>query len=75
MVIVLLVSVLFLGLLPSIIWVGGISGRGGIKLVSANTPSANEPAKDFILVHTVQLKPMIAHFSGGSRHRESSEVR
>ena len=32
---------------------------------SASTPSANEPAKDLILVHTVQLKPMIkAHFSG-----------
>ena len=52
MVFVLLVPVLFLGLLPFIIWVGGIGGRGGIKLVSANTPSANEPAKDFILVHT-----------------------
>ena len=34
-------------------------------MVSASTPSANEPAKDLILVHTVQLKPMIkAHFSG-----------
>ena len=32
---------------------------------SASTPAANEPAKDLILVHTVQLKPMIkAHFSG-----------
>ena len=31
----------------------------------ASTPSANEPAKDLILVHTVQLKPIIiAHFSG-----------
>ena len=30
----------------------------------ASTPSANEPAKDLILVHTVQLKQMIkAHFS------------
>ena len=28
-------------------------------MVSASTPSANEPAKDLILVHTVQLKPMI----------------
>ena len=28
-------------------------------------PSANEPAKDLILVHTVQLKPMIkAQISG-----------
>ena len=34
-------------------------------MASASTPSANEPAKDLILVHTVQLKPMIkAHFSG-----------
>ena len=31
----------------------------------ASTPSANQPAKDIILVHTVQLKPMIkTHFSG-----------
>ena len=43
---------------------GGIGGRGGIKIASASTPSANEPANDLILVHTVQLKPMIkAHFS------------
>ena len=28
-------------------------------MASARTPSANEPAKDLILVHTVQLKPMI----------------
>ena len=27
-------------------------------MASASTPSANEPAKDLILVHTVQLKPM-----------------
>ena len=34
-------------------------------MASASTPSANEPAKDLILVHTVQLKPMIkAHFKG-----------
>ena len=34
-------------------------------MVSASTPSANEPAKDLILVHTVQLKPMIkAQISG-----------
>ena len=33
-------------------------------MVSASTPSANEPAKDLIIVQTVQLKPMIkAHFS------------
>ena len=34
-------------------------------MVSASTPSANELAKGLILVHTVQLKPMInAHVSG-----------
>ena len=45
--------------------VGGFGGHGGIKMVSASTPSANEPAKDLIIVHTVQLKSMIkAHFSG-----------
>ena len=32
---------------------------------SASTPSANEPAKDLILVHTVQAKTNDkAHFSG-----------
>ena len=44
---------------------GGIGGRVGIKMASASIPSTNEPAKDLILVHTVQLKPMTtAHFSG-----------
>ena len=34
-------------------------------MASASTPSANEQAKDHILVHTVQLKPMIkAKISG-----------
>ena len=34
-------------------------------MASASILSANEPAKDLILVHTVQLKQMIkAHFSG-----------
>ena len=34
-------------------------------MASASTPSANEPAKELILVHTVQLKPMIkAQISG-----------
>ena len=28
--------------------VGGIGGRGGIKIASASTLSANEPAEDFI---------------------------
>ena len=40
-----------------------IGGRGGIIMESASTPSANEPAKYLILVHTVQLKPMIKHKS------------
>ena len=58
MIFVLLVSVLLrTPYLPYL--VGGISGRGGIEMVSASKPSANEPAKDLILVHTVQLKPMI----------------
>ena len=44
---------------------GGIRGRGRIKIASASIPTANEPAKDLILVHAVQLKPMIkAYFSG-----------
>ena len=34
-------------------------------MASASTPSDNESAKDLILVHTVQLKPMIkAQISG-----------
>ena len=34
-------------------------------MASASTPSANEPAKNLILVHTVQLKPIIkAQISG-----------
>ena len=65
MVFVLLVSVLFCGPLTFLILVGGIGGRGIIKMMSASTPSANEPAKDLILVHVVQLKRMIkVHFSG-----------
>ena len=28
-------------------------------MASASTPSANEPAKDLIVVHSVQLKPVI----------------
>ena len=30
-----------------------------IKMASASTPSSNDQAKYLILVHTVQLKPMI----------------
>ena len=34
-------------------------------MASASTPSTNDPANDLILVHTVQLKPMInAQISG-----------
>ena len=34
-------------------------------MASPSTPLPNEPAKDIILVHAVQLKPMIKeHFSG-----------
>ena len=61
MVFVLLVSILF-SWIPYLLYIGG---RGGIKMASASLSSANEPAKDLILVHTVWLKPMIkAHFSG-----------
>ena len=28
-------------------------------MASASTPSANQPANDLILIHTIQLKPMI----------------
>ena len=61
MVFVLLVSVRF-STTPYLPYIGG---QGGIKMVSASTLSANEPAKDLTLVHILQLKPMIkAHFSG-----------
>ena len=40
-----------------------------------STPSANEPAKDLILVHTVQLKPMIkAQISGIMKSSGISDV-
>ena len=61
----LLFSVLYLRTLTILILVGGIGGQGGIKMVSASTPSANEPAKDLILVHPVQQKTLIkAQISG-----------
>ena len=51
--------------LTFLILVGGIGGRGRIEMVATSTPSANKPAKDLILVHRVQLRPMIkAHFLG-----------
>ena len=61
----LLVSVLFL-MTPFLPHVGGeCGGREGIQMASASTPSAGELAKDLILVHTVELKPMIkAQISG-----------
>ena len=44
---------------------GGNGGWEEIKMASASTPSANEQAKDVVLVHTGQIKPMIkAQISG-----------
>ena len=44
-------------------------------MASASTPSANEPAKDLILVHTVLLKPMIkAQISGRMVSSGKSDV-
>ena len=44
-------------------------------MASASTPPANEPAKDLILVHTLQLKPMIkAQISGSMISSGISEV-
>ena len=45
----LLVSVLFRGPLTFYLLVGGIGGRGGIKMASANTQSPNEPARTSFL--------------------------
>ena len=36
-----------------------IGGLGGIKITSASTSSANEPAKELSFVNIVQLKTMI----------------
>ena len=59
MLFLLLVSVLF-SRTPYHPYIGGrIGGRGEIKMASAGTLSANEPVNDLILVHTVQIKPMI----------------
>ena len=44
-------------------------------MASASTPSANEPAKDLILVHTVQIKQMIkAKISGRTVFSGISDV-
>ena len=49
--------------LPSLYW--WQYRWAGVNENGASISSANEPAKDLILVHTVQLKPIIkAHFSG-----------
>ena len=61
MVFLLLVSVLFRTPLTFIIAVGGVGGQGGIKMASAK----HNRLMDHILVHIVQLKPMIkAQLSG-----------
>ena len=68
----LLVSVLFS---RTSYLVGGIGGRGGIKMASSSTPSANEPAKGLILVHTIKLKPMIkAQISGRMKAQISGRM-
>ena len=43
-------------------------------MVSASTPSTNESAKDLILVHTVQLKPMKPQISGRMISSDISDV-
>ena len=65
MVFLLMFPYFFGGPLTFLILVGGNGGRGGIKMVIASTLSANEQAKDVILVHSLELKPMIkAQISG-----------
>ena len=76
MVFLLLVSALFGGTPYLPLFVGGIGGQGEIKMQSASTPASNEPAKYLILVHTVQLKPMIkAQISGRMVSNGMSDVR
>ena len=38
---------------------GGNGGLEETKMASGSTPSTNDQAKDLILIHTEQLKPMI----------------
>ena len=53
----------------------GNGGQGKIKMASASTPSANVQAKDVVLVHTIQLKPMInAQISGRMISSRISDV-
>ena len=59
MVFLLLISVTF-SRTPYHSYIGGhYRWVGGIIIVSDSIPSSNDPAKDLILVHTVQLKPII----------------
>ena len=51
----LIVSVLFSRTPNLLILVGSIGGQGGIKMASASAPSANEPAKDLILVQAAKI--------------------
>ena len=84
----LIVSKLFRRPLPFLILVGGNGGRGEIKMASASTPSTNDQAKDLILVHTVQLKPMrksqiserikhsgVSDVAGASVHMEKTRLK
>ena len=44
-------------------------------MASASTSSANDPAKDLILVHTLQLKPIIkAQISGRTVSSGTSDI-
>ena len=61
--------------LTFLIKVGGNGGQGEIIMASSITPSANEQAKDVVLVHTVQLKPIIkAQISGRMTSSGISDV-
>ena len=61
----LLASVLLSRTLTFLVLVGGNSGWGEIKMVSASTTSAIKHGKDVILVHAVQLKPNITGLISG----------
>ena len=59
MVFVLLFPYFYVDPLPSLYWWAVSVGVGeDLKWHQLATPLANEPAKDLILVHTVQLKPI-----------------
>ena len=63
---VLLASFRTFSKIPYLLYIGGQYWWVGRNLNGiASTPSVNEPAKDLILVHIVQLKPMMkAQISG-----------